>query len=81
MIKTEVLHSQPFIVRHSHFVYIAESTLKQCKRGHQLCSNDEVGEGVCMNGVECNSPISAVTLFLNCCEVGTSASLCSGIIL
>lgn len=76
MVKTEVLHSQPFMVRHLYLVYIAESTLKQCKIGHQLCNNDEVGEGVCMNGFECNSPISTVSLFLNCCQVGTSASVC-----
>jgi hypothetical protein len=62
MVKTEVLHSQPFMVRRFHFVCIAESTLKQCKRGHQLCNNEEVGEGVCMNGYEGNSIVSAVTL-------------------
>jgi len=52
MVETEVLLLQPFMVRPSQFVFIAESTLKQCKSSNQLCNNEEGGEGVCVHVCE-----------------------------
>jgi hypothetical protein len=34
-----------------------------------------------VNGCECKNPISAATEFLNSCQDGTNASMCSGIML